>query len=95
MNRSIRWFVACAAVPLMTVAMYSWEAKAQVVAVGPPAVYVASYEPFYYNGFAHYWYRDRWFYRDHGAWRSYEHGHEPGFLRDHRGEWEHHRHAWR
>jgi hypothetical protein len=66
-------------------------AKADVVVV--PEAYVATYQPFYYNGFAHYFYRNHWYYRDHGAWRGYEH--EPAFLHDHRGEWASHWHHWR
>ena len=95
MKRSILWLVACASAPLMVLAADVSEAHAQVVVVEPPSAYIASYEPIYYNGLAHYWYRDRWYYRDHGAWRWYEHDHEPGFLRDHRGEWAHHWHHWR
>jgi hypothetical protein len=95
MNRSISWLVACAAAPVIALAVYSTEATAQTVVVEPTAAYVASYEPMYYNGMAHYWYRDRWFYRDHGAWRWYEHGREPGYLHDHFGEWGHHWHHWR
>jgi hypothetical protein len=92
MKRSILWLAAAAA-PLALLVAPSHDAKAQVVVqVGPPSFYVASYEPMYYNGFAHYWWRDHWYYRDHGAWRWWEH--EPGFLHDHRGEWEHHRHGW-
>jgi hypothetical protein len=93
MNRFVRSFLG-AAVPLLSVAAYSHDADAQiVVSEGPPAAYVASYEPVYYNGFAHYLYRDRWYYRDHAAWHAWDH--EPGFLHEHRGEWAHHAHHWR
>lgn len=37
----------------------------------PPATYVATTEPVYYQGRPTYWYRDRWYYRDGGGWRSY------------------------
>ncbi len=94
MMRSIRRFVVCAAFPFAAIAGHPSEAAAEVV-VYPPSAYIASYEPFYYNGMAHYWYRDRWYYRDHGAWKWYEHGREPGFLRDHYGEWGRHYHHWR
>jgi hypothetical protein len=93
MKRSFFCFVACASAPFLALAADSTEARAQVVVIEPPSAYIASYEPIYYNGFAHYFYRDRWYYRDHGAWRGYEH--EPDFLRDHRGEWAHHWHHWR
>jgi hypothetical protein len=88
-----RLLVASLALPLAAIALYSLEAKAQVVvAVGPPSAYVASYEPIYYNGFAHYWWRDHWYYRDHGSWHWWDR--EPAFLHDHRGEWDHHWHHW-
>lgn len=94
MNRSIRWFVASSVLPIAAIAAYSWEARAQVVvAVGPPSAYVASYEPVYYNGFAHYWYRDHWYYRDHASWRWWTQ--EPGYLHDQRAGWAHHWHHWR
>jgi hypothetical protein len=90
MNRSILWLAACVAVPFFSVTAYSTVAEAQI---GPPTTYVASYEPVYYNGLAHYLYRGHWFYRDHGAWRGYDR--EPGFLHDRRGEWARHWHHWR
>ena len=94
MKRSIpAWFIASAVVPLIAIASYSGDASAQRVWGGPPAAYVASYSPFYYNGVAHYYYGNQWYYRDHGAWRGYEH--TPGFLYDHRGEWGTHRYRWR
>ena len=89
MNRSILCLAACAAIPL-AVAMYSTDAQAQP---WPPVTYIASYEPIYYNGFAHYLWHDHWYYRDHGGWRGY--ATEPGFLHDHRGEWAHRWHHWR
>jgi hypothetical protein len=94
MKRSIPWFVASAAVLFGALAAYPSSASAQVVVVEPPSAYIASYEPVYYNGFAHYLYHDHWYYRDHGgAWRGYDH--EPGFLHDQRGGWAHHWHHWR
>jgi hypothetical protein len=68
------------------------EAQARVV-VYPSSAYVASYEPIYYNGSAHYFYNNHWYYRDHGAWRGYEH--EPAELWGRRGEWAGRRHRWR
>jgi hypothetical protein len=94
MKRSIALVVASAVLPLLAVVAVDREAKAQiVVSVGPPVAYIASYEPVYYNGFAHYWYHDHWYYRDHGGWHMWDH--EPGFLHDRRGEWAHHWHHWR
>jgi hypothetical protein len=95
MKRSILLLVACTAIPLGAIAGHSTEAKAQTVVVeaGPPASYIAAYRPIYYNGFAHYLWHDRWFYRDHVGWRGY--GVEPGVLRGYRGEWAHHWYHWR
>jgi hypothetical protein len=93
MRAPLLCILAAAAAPLLAIATDSSSARAQAVVVYPTSAYVAAYEPVYYNGFAHYWYRDRWFYRDHGAWRWYDH--EPGFLHDRRGEWGHHWHHWR
>ena len=69
------------------------EAKAQGWAP-PPAAYVATYRPVYYNGYAHYYYQNHWFYRDGGgAWRWYDH--EPAYLVNERVNWERYHHAWR
>jgi len=57
-------------------------ASAQEV-VYPDDAYVASATPVYYNGVAHYWYRDRWYYRNGASWAWY-HGGEPGYLHDYR-----------
>ncbi len=91
MNRTIK--LLSVVVPLCAIgALFSADAKAQVV-VEPPAAYVASYSPVYYNGFAHYYYGNRRYYRDHGAWRSYDH--EPEYLGGYRGRWESYHHHWR
>jgi hypothetical protein len=75
-------------------ALFSTDASAQWAPRPPPPHYVATYEPVYYNGYAHYYYQNHWYYRDHGgAWRWYDR--EPGYLYGHRGEWEHHHHGWR
>jgi hypothetical protein len=50
-----------------------------------PAYYVASTEPVYYNGYAHYWYNNHWYYRDGARWRYY--GAEPAYFRDYRGRY--------
>jgi hypothetical protein len=93
MNRTIACITASTAL-LLSVVVYSRDSGAQTVVVeGPPSAYVASYEPIYYNGWAHYWWRDHWYYRDHGAWHWWDK--EPAFLHDHRGEWAHHWHHWR
>jgi hypothetical protein len=79
------------------------EASAQqVVVVYPDDAYIASAEPVYYNGVAHYWYRDRWYYRTGGQWAWYREG-EPRWLHEYRYRvWpggvyhpHYHYHAWR
>jgi hypothetical protein len=93
MNRAIK--VLSVVVPLCAVgALFSADAKAQVVVYGaPPPAVVASYDPVYYNGYAHYYYGNRWYYRDHGgAWRYYDH--HP-YLDGYRGRWEGYHHRWR
>jgi hypothetical protein len=86
--KSFSRFFALAAVPVLAIAAYATEAQAQVVYY-PPSAYIAAYSPYYYNGYAHYLYRNNWYYRDHGAWRGY--AHEPGELRGQRGGWGAHR----
>jgi hypothetical protein len=61
-------------------------AQAQVIYVGGvPDAYVATTEPVYYGGRAHYWYNGHWAYRDGGAWRYYQS--EPGYFRDYRARY--------
>ena len=94
MNR-IAKIMLSAIVPLaaMTaVGTHTTSAEAQVV-VYPSDAYVASYRPVYYNGYAHYYYNNAWYYRDHGYWHGY--AAEPGYLHGYRGEWGHHRYGWR
>ena len=49
----------------------------------PPAAYVASTAPVYYEGRPAYFYGDRWYYRDGGGWGYYRN--EPEYLRGRRG----------
>ena len=51
----------------------------------PPAEFIATTEPVYYQGHAAYWYGNQWYYRDHGRWSYYRA--EPGYLRDRRAHW--------
>jgi hypothetical protein len=48
----------------------------------PPATYVSTAEPVYYEGRPVYWYHDHWYYRDARGWRHY--GNEPASLHEHR-----------
>jgi hypothetical protein len=53
-------------------------AEAQIV-LYPPAAYIATTAPVYYQGHASYWYGNRWYYRNGAGWGSYDR--EPSFLR--------------
>jgi hypothetical protein len=48
----------------------------------PPAAYVATTAPVYYDGYPTYWYGGRWYRRDHRGWQAYRQ--EPQHLREHR-----------
>jgi hypothetical protein len=62
------------------------EAHAQYVAPpAPPAAYIATVQPEYFEGRPVYWYNNSWYYRDGGAWNYYRT--EPGALRDRRANW--------
>jgi hypothetical protein len=62
------------------------EARAQiVVTVAPPAAYIASAQPEYFEGRPVYWYNNSWYYRDHGRWSYYRS--EPGYLHERRAHW--------
>jgi hypothetical protein len=69
-------------------------ARAQYVAPPPPPPsYVASYSPVYYNGLAHYYWHDHWYYRDrYGAWQYYEN--EPVYFREYHTTWSGRRYWW-
>jgi hypothetical protein len=51
----------------------------------PPADFVATTEPVYFEGRPAYWYRGRWFYRDGARWGSYPR--EPPALAQHRAQY--------
>jgi hypothetical protein len=81
----------CAAA--ITMCLRSAPARAQVeVGVEPPPEFIATTAPVYFEGRAAYWYGDRWYYRDGGAWRFYHN--EPGFLHDWRGHHDYARHYY-
>jgi len=68
---------------LAAVSLVGSSANAQWVA--PPAEYVATTAPVYYEGHAAYWYGNHWSWRDeHGAWNHYDH--EPAALAGRRGQ---------
>jgi hypothetical protein len=86
MNRNIttlsKGFVIVSAIGgLAAVTLIGAPAAAQYVA--PPAEFIATTEPVYYDGHAAYWYGNHWNWRDeHGAWNHYDH--EPPALADRR-----------
>jgi len=58
-------------------------AQAQVqVTISPPAWFIATNRPVYYEGHAAYWYGNQWHYRQGRSWQTYRE--EPRFLRDQR-----------
>jgi hypothetical protein len=68
----------------VSAALAATPAQAQIeVRVGPPAWYIATTRPTYYEGHASYWYGNRWHYREGNRWRAYRE--EPRYLRDRRG----------
>jgi len=86
MNRNIatlsKGFVIVSALgALAAVGLVGKTAEAQWVP--PPAEYIATTEPVYYEGHAAYYYNSHWYWRDtHGAWNHYDA--EPAFLADRR-----------
>jgi hypothetical protein len=75
-------FAAVASLGILgSVSLVTTQASAQEY-VYPPAEYVATADPVYYNGYAHYYYGNHWYYRDHyGRW-AYYHGGEPAYFHD-------------
>jgi hypothetical protein len=62
-------------------------ARAQVeVVIEPPAAYIATVEPEYFEGRPVYFYNNYWYYRERGHWRYYRA--EPRYLRERRAHWE-------
>jgi hypothetical protein len=60
-------------------------AFAQVeIVVGPPADFIATAEPVYFEGRPAYWWGGRWYFRDGPGWHYYHD--EPAYLRGWRGQ---------
>jgi hypothetical protein len=90
---SISKLLLSAVLPLAAMTAYAPAVNAQVVVYPTPA-YVASYQPIYYNGYAHYYWNNHWVYRDRvGVWHGY--ATEPPVLWARRGEWVSRRYYWR
>ena len=78
---------------LITASLAATPAQAQLeVRIFPPAWYIATTRPVYFEGRASYWYGDRWYYREGRHWRTYRE--EPAFLREHRGRHQPDRHYY-
>ena len=73
---------------LLAGCLFATPARAQInVEVEfPPADFIATTTPVYFEGRAAYWYNGRWYYRDGRGWGFYRD--EPVFLRDWRGHHE-------
>ena len=71
----------CAGV--ITAGLAAAPALAQLeVRVSPPAWFIATNQPEYYEGHASYWYGNRWHYREGRTWHTYRE--EPSVLRERR-----------
>jgi hypothetical protein len=73
---------ATAAGSLAFACAFSTDAHAQPLPPEPPAVYITTASPSYYEGHAVYYYNSRWGWRDPHGWHWYEH--EPAVLHEHR-----------
>jgi hypothetical protein len=95
MNRSIATLskglvIATAAGALAAISLLADRAEAQWVP--PPSEVIATSEPVWYEGHAHYWYGGHWYWRDeHGGWQHYDH--EPAYFAQRHGR-EVVRHEW-
>jgi hypothetical protein len=63
------------------------------IEIFPPAAFIATATPVYFEGHAAYWYGSRWHYREGRSWRIYRE--EPRFLREYRDHHEFERHFYR
>jgi hypothetical protein len=94
MKRITSMLLVAGALALGSAATQTTDAHAQVVISGgvgvtvgvyPPAAYIATATPEYYEGRPAYYYNNSWYYRDHGRWSYYRH--EPVYLRGRRDHW--------
>lgn len=63
------------------------------IEIFPPAVFIATATPVYFEGHAAYWYGNRWYYREGRSWRPYRE--EPRYLHEYREHHEFERHYYR
>ena len=82
MNFRTMMAAATAAGALVLASAFSTDAHAQPFPPEPPAVYITTARPVYYESHPVYWYNTRWGWREHGGWHWYEH--EPQVLHERR-----------
>lgn len=73
---------------LLSVAVAIWapgEACAQYAPASPPAAYIATTQPEYFDGRPVYWWHHYWYYRDGPRWNFYND--EPLTLTGRRANW--------
>jgi hypothetical protein len=90
MNRSL--LLTCAGVVVASCLSAAPARAGVTISIYPPAAYIATSRPVYYQGHATYWYHGRWHYRYGRNWRTYNT--EPRYLRDYRGRREPERHYY-
>jgi hypothetical protein len=61
------------------------DVRAPEVVIEPPAAYIATAAPEYFEGRPVYYYNNYWYYRDRGRWSFYRS--EPIYLRERRAHW--------
>jgi hypothetical protein len=70
-------------VGVLSTCLVSSDARAQIqVTISPPAWFISTAAPVYYDGHVLYWYGDRWYFRHGNSWRYYTE--EPVHLREYR-----------
>ncbi|HXB55152.1 MAG TPA: hypothetical protein VN461_10240 [Vicinamibacteria bacterium] len=84
--------------PILTgvvVASCMWAAPARAgidIQIFPPAAFIATAAPVYFQGHAAYWYGGHWHYREGREWRTYSE--EPRYLHEYRAHHEPERHYY-
>jgi len=90
MNRS---FVTILTSVVVASCLASTSATAGIhIQISPPAAFIATTSPVYYEGHAAYWYGGSWQYRDGGRWQRYQT--EPRSLHERRTRQEPQRHFY-
>lgn len=89
MKRTIASLLLGVVLPLgaaVAVTAPATDAHAQYRPYPPAPTWYAYRRPVYYNGYAHYYYANRWWYRDrYGSWQYYDR--PPGYFCTYRDEY--------